>query len=225
MRIGRRGRREGNAIQVIAITAGNHEGEILNDIGLIQRDRIHVHGRADDGDGIVRAERGCEIDVLHIVHYVRADVVISVHGHAVGRIGGSRKVIAIEYVAGVQVGHHEVEVVHKLDGSGGISRRIGPRQRHAEHLTARNVIRHRDEIGAAITGLQRIRRALIHEINGQVIRRRGGVGQRQRNRVGNKRQAPAFKIDRIRHGVGVTAERPRAIDQHGLHQGRARQDL
>ena len=134
-------------------------------------------------------------------------------GDAVRRVAAGDKIIAVINSARGQVGDHQIEIVDEFDGGGGIPRRIGPRQRDAQRLGR---IARLDNKGPAVAGGQHIGRALVEEIE-----RRSGIGQILGNGIGQLRQAPALIIDSLIHRENVAARHPRAIDEHGLEQGRA----
>src|SRR5207248_6734374 len=116
-----------------AVAGGNHQRVVLNDVRRVCRDGVDVYAPADHADRVVGAQRRFEQDVLDVVDEIergsREGVVAAVR---LIEIKTGWDVVAEEYLAAVQVGDHEVQIVHQLDPRPGVSGRIGPDQRYAQ---------------------------------------------------------------------------------------------
>ena len=145
----------------LPVPAGDHQRVILHDAVGVRGDRVDVDGTPDDGDRVVRAQRGREENIFHVVDEVeigqavrvplgvevcaRLDVVAEID-QRVGRV--------------VEVRDHQVQIVHQLDAGGRVAGRIGPDQRHAHWLVLRGVGHlHHDRV--AVPGGQRVGRMLV----------------------------------------------------------------
>ena len=215
----------------LAVAGGNHQRVILHDVVGLRGDGVDVDRARDDGDRVVRAQLGREVDVLDVINQVKIrqsvripldvevraglDVVAEIH-QRIGRV--------------IEVGDHEIQIVHELDAGGGIAGRIGPDQRQSHRLILSGV-GHLNFDRAAVAGGERVGRALIKHQHGQ-----GGtdgrtddgglIGERRRNAVRQVDQTPALIVDRVLHlEVIPAADRARAVDHQRLHQRRAVRDL
>ena len=112
-------------------------------------DGVHVHAASDDGDGIIRSERGSDIDVLDVVHGIQIGRRVRVPRECERARAGD--VIAEIDVAGVEIGDDEIKVVDELDACRRISRRIRVSHRDAQRQRAPRSVQ-REETRLTVTG-------------------------------------------------------------------------